>query len=818
MKPFLSLPKKIMLLLLAMLLSIAGSLSWLWLSKTNQDYLLKQQEIRKQNQQQYILLNDMNRNRLESWIELFVQLKRESVDQAEALSNELTDKFEFLQLHWQVENIWMSDHAGELLFSSKSHVPDHVEKIRKNVQETQRSSTVIHCDIQCLQILSIPVLLNDGGIATITASVSMLETLAFLNQSTGATLAMVYVPDDPEAAKASNLFIRGPLARGHRAFFNALISAFPKAYQINKLLAEGIQVQHNNSDYLLNLIPMTANEKQNNYVLSAHDVTPITQAHRSYQRSLLITGSVVFLISGLLFYMLTNSFRDRLIRLSERLPLLALQEYEKFRGSSLSSKHLFSDELDQLVESSDELAQRLEELDEQVLLKTTELEKIAMYDSLTSLPNRNMLLFQLQNAISKLQRTPGMVVILFFDLDDFKKVNDSYGHSVGDALLIEASKRFEGILRKTDLACRFGGDEFVVMLSQVEDLDGAVKVAEKLLKTFQDPISVNSLRFYMSTSIGIAATSDSDFDAEDFVRHADIAMYQAKEAGGNCYKMYNVKMSQKAIDKVALETEARDALIDDQFTFALQPQIELSTNRLMGFEALLRWFHPERGAVPPGQFIPVLENTEFMLALGRWCINNAFEQLIEFKQRGLGNLKIAVNLASNQFLDPDLIPLLKSKLKETGIKPELIELELTERTLVADVERTTKIMRDLINIGFIISIDDFGTGYSSLSYLKRMPAHIIKIDRSFVDGMSSSKADKQIVASTIDMVQNLGMKVIAEGIEEHGQFEMLKEFNCDMAQGYLMARPILQADLYAELDSNLVDGIWHWQKASASIV
>lgn len=810
MTPFLSLPKKIMLLLLALLFSVAGSLSWLWINKTNQDYLLKQQEIRQQNQRQYILLNDMNRNRLESWIELFVQLNENRQDQIGALSNVLTEKFEFLQLHWQVENIWLTDEQGVLEFSSNAELPEHVKIVIDAASKEQRSVTTIHCDVHCQQILSVPLLLNDGTVATITASVGLLETLAFLNQSTQATLALVYVPGDPQIAKASNLYIRGPLAQGHLAFFNSLIAAFPIAYQINNLLAEGIQVHHDDKDYLLNLIPMTVQGEQGNYVLSAHDVTPVTLAHKSYQLSLLVTGAIVFIIAGLLFYMLTNSFRDRLIRLSSRLPLLANQEYEKFRTSKLLTKHLFLDELDLLVDSSDKLGERLEELDKQVLLKTSELEQIAMYDSLTGLPNRNMLLFQLGNAVKKLQREPGYVAILFFDLDDFKKVNDSHGHGVGDALLIEASKRFGGILRKTDLACRFGGDEFVVMLSQMDSLDGAIKVAEKLLKTFQEPISVDSLRFYMSTSIGIAATSNCQFDEEDFVRHADIAMYQAKEAGGNCYRTYDIKMSQKAMDKVALEAEARDALTDKQFTLALQPQIELSNNKLIGFEALLRWFHPERGAVSPGHFIPVLENTEFMLSLGYWCIDSAFSLLLEFKQKGHDQLKIAINLASNQFLDPNLIPFLKNKLAETGLKAELIELELTERTLVADVDRTTKIMQELISIGFIISIDDFGTGYSSLSYLKRMPAHIIKIDRSFVEGMTSSNADREIVSSTINMVQNLGMKVVAEGIEEIEQFNMLKQFNCDMAQGYLMARPILQSELFEELNNKLKNGTWNW--------
>lgn len=813
MRPFISLPKKIMLLLLALLISIAVSLSWLWLSKTNQDLLLKQQEIQQQNQSQYILLNDMNRNRLESWIELFVHINDDRQNQLQVLKNVISEKFELLQLNWQVENMWLTDSAGNMIFSSGESLPSSVQSVLSLVLEKQHSFVELSCAKQCQQILGIPILLNDGKTAVIAASVGMLETLAFLNQSTEATLALVHVPGDQATAKADSLFIRGPLSAGHETFIQNLIDDFPAEYQISKLLSEGIQVHQEGKEYLLNLIPMTVGSKDGNYILSAHNITPMILAHNAYQLGLLITASVVFIVSGLLFYLLTNSFRQRLIGLSERLPLLASRDYEKFQNTEQKQSHLFLDELDLLVDSSSALANQLQELDEQVEAKTDELQKIAMYDSLTKLPNRNMLLFQLKNAIFELRREPGLVVILFFDLDDFKKVNDSHGHGMGDSLLIEAASRLEKVLRKTDIACRFGGDEFVVLLNQLENIEGAIKVAEKLLKTFQQPIRVNNQRFYVSTSIGLTATMSSDLEAEDFIRQADIAMYQAKEAGGNCYKMYDVEMSQKALDKVALEVEARDALIDQQFTFALQPQIELSTGKLIGFEALLRWCHPERGEVSPNHFIPVLENTEFMLSLGYWCIERAFKLLEEFREKGYAELKIAINLAGIQFLDPNLIPFLEEKLVSSGIKAELIELELTERTLVSDIDRATNIMQKLIDLGFIISIDDFGTGYSSLSYLKRMPAHIIKIDRSFIAGMSSSNADKQIVSSTINMVQNLGMKVVAEGIEEQEQLALLREYNCDMVQGYFLARPIPEKDLYHALDTNLRDDIWHWDNS-----
>ena len=287
-------------------------------------------------------------------------------------------------------------------------------------------------------------------------------------------------------------------------------------------------------------------------------------------------------------------------------------------------------------------------------------------------------------------------------------------------------------------------------------------------------------------------------------------MYEAKTAGGNCCRLYDADMSRSAMEKVALESEARDALAQNQFRYALQPQVELDTGKLVGFEALIRWEHPERGMVPPGQFIPVLENTEFMLSLGHWCIEHAFNLLLEFKEKGHDELKIAINLASVQFLDPGLIPFLKEQFARTGLPASLIELELTERTLVSDVEKTTDIMEQLIELGCFISIDDFGTGYSSLSYLKRMPAHIIKIDRTFIDGMLKSNADKQIVKSTISMVQNLGMQIVAEGIEEQLQIDLLKLFECDMAQGYFISRPIAEKDVFDAVDRHLRNGVWRY--------
>ncbi len=817
MKPFLSLPKKMVLLLLTLLLALSAALSTLWLQKTNQDFLLKQSEIRQLNHSQFLLLNQMFKNRIESWVELLVQLHQSEPEQIQALADTLSTRLEFLQLNFQVEGVWLFSNQMEVVFKSEGTLPDYVKQSAMEAIAKQRSIKSIYCEVECRQIMSIPILEANGNMSAISLSLELIDILAFLNRSTQATLAVIYSPARTDIFEEKNLHIRGSMAKKQYALVEQLISALPEELLLTDLLNEGVQLEFEQQTYFIALIPMSTVNQENDFVFSAHDITPIMLAHRSYQKRIMIIAISIFVGALLIFYFMTNSVRQRLEMLASRLPLLAQRDFSGFREQNTISKHQFRDELDTLNDSANELADRLEQLDDQVLVKTNELERMAMYDQLTQLPNRNMLLLRLQEALDNLREKPGLVVLLLFDLDDFKKVNDSYGHSVGDELLSEAAARFQSVVRNSDLACRLGGDEFAILIQDTTDVDGAVQVAKKLLDRFRSPINVRNLRFYVSTSIGLAFTSNAETEVAEIIRCSDIAMYQAKSQGGNRFEIYEESLSQKAIDKVALEDEARGALINDHFSFSLQPQIELATGRLVGFEALLRWNHPERGFVSPGYFIPILENTEFMLTLGYWCIERGFELLTDFRTKGYSDLKVAINLAGIQFLDPDLVPYLEEKIRETKLSAELVELELTERTLVSDVENTTRIMQTLIDKGFQISIDDFGTGYSSLSYLKRMPAHFIKIDRAFIDGMLNNDADKQIVSSTIAMVQNLNMEVIAEGIEELSQVEILTEMGCNMAQGYFIAKPIPEVELFERLSQDYVDGKWQYGPSSSPI-
>ncbi len=431
-----------------------------------------------------------------------------------------------------------------------------------------------------------------------------------------------------------------------------------------------------------------------------------------------------------------------------------------------------------------------------------------MFDVLTGLPNRNMLTFQIEKQLASTDRDDRLVALMFMDLDDFKKVNDSHGHDVGDKLLKAAAMRISRPIRETDIASRFGGDEFVVLLANIDNKQQVDVVAQKLIDEFKEPIIVDNITFYVSISIGIAVTNHARATPVELLRHADIAMYEAKAKKGAGYRVYDATMNLKVMQKVELESEAREALRSNQFSLALQPQVELHTSKLIGFEALLRWYHPKKGHISPADFIPLLEHTSFMLELDYWVIARATNLLRELRNSGFNDLKLSINLSSGQFLDPSLPEYLQQQIIKNDVSPEQVCLELTETVLVSEIERATQVMRTIRDMGCMIAIDDFGTGYSSLSYLKSLPADYIKIDRSFVNNIANSADDRNIVHSTITMVSKMGMEVVAEGIETSDQYELLCHFDCHIGQGYLISKPIPETDLWEVISDKVHLGLW----------
>lgn len=809
MRKFVSLPTKIMGLLMAFLLIASASLTYLWVNKNNQDFYVQQQTVREQDKKQFDLIRDLLRTRVEFWFESFVHFQANYADNIDATAFFFEHEFDYLQLNWQINDLWLFNSKLDLRFTTSRTEKNYILNDIEQVINTQSSVSHIRCVQECQQQISMPILSSSGELVVLSVSSSLMEALAAVNRSTFAKLA-VLGPENASlnAVELQNLIIKPPISFANREFMQKILTALPKDLPLSKMLDSGYRLALDSNVYLLNLLPIDPHLENSIYLMFVHDISESSMAHNQYQEQVLSTSIIAVVFCVIALFLLTWRIRRRLLLIAEQLPLLAQKKYQEFRTHKSVKSWLFSDEIELLQDSANLLSEELESLDQKIEQNTRELENIAMYDRLTGLPNRNMLNHQLKKLLAIMKRESNKLTVMFFDFDKFRKINDTHGHDVGDAFLVNAALRIRGCLRDSDMLFRFGADEFVVAFLENKHSEGAPFLATKLIESFKEPIAVDELLFYTSSSIGIASSVDSSILMDDLVRQSDMAMYASKDAGGNKYSTFNDLMQKAVIRKVELENEVRDALEKGEFSFALQPQVEIATGKLFGFEALIRWNHPERGFVPPDEFIPLIENTGNMLKIGYWGLNKAFEILQQLDELGLSDLKIAVNLSASQFLDPDLLPFLREQIKAFNRNPSQIELELTERTVVADIEQTLETMRQLKAMGFIFSIDDFGTGYSSLAYLKQMPVDIIKIDRSFVSGMSDNNADMQIVSSTIAMVQKLGMQVVAEGVETCAQMKLLQSLSCEIGQGYFIARPIPESELYQMLSEKLKLGIW----------
>jgi diguanylate cyclase (GGDEF)-like protein/PAS domain S-box-containing protein len=415
--------------------------------------------------------------------------------------------------------------------------------------------------------------------------------------------------------------------------------------------------------------------------------------------------------------------------------------------------------------------------------------KLAYFDSLTGLPNRTLLNDRMFHALAETNRRQDHLCVMFLDLDHFKKINDTLGHRVGDELLVTIAQRMQATLREQDTVARLGGDEFILLLPDTR-ADGAARVAQKLLQAISEPVSVESHELMVTPSIGIAICPEDGTDAETLSKHADVAMYRAKNAGRNSYRFFTAELQVDAARALLLDNELRRALQRQQFEVYYQPQLSLLTGKVVGMEALLRWRHPELGQVSPAEFIPVAENSGLILPIGEWVLQTAVAQARQWYDLGLGPITVAVNVSAVQFRQPNLPEQVQQVLVQTGLPAHLLDIELTESVAQQDPAGAMAIMAKLHAQGVNLSIDDFGTGYSSLSYLKRFAATQLKIDQSFVRDICVDPDDLAIVRAIISMARSLGLSTIAEGVETVAQLDLLRQEGCDEVQGYLLSRPL----------------------------
>lgn len=415
---------------------------------------------------------------------------------------------------------------------------------------------------------------------------------------------------------------------------------------------------------------------------------------------------------------------------------------------------------------------------------------LAYHDALTGLPNRYLFLDRLTLALARAHRTGAKIAVLFLDLDRFKDVNDTLGHAAGDMLLKEVGKRLEHCLREEDTVARMGGDEFTVLLPEINDVGDIEIVARKVLEMFTQPLTLEGEEIFITASLGIAVAPEDGQDAQTLLRHADMAMYKSKEQGKNRFGFFRTEMSVQAHERLTVEQRLRRALERDEFVLHYQPQVDVYSKQLIGIEALLRWQSPEAGLVPPMRFIPVAEETGLILPIGEWVLRTACRQNVAWQEAGFPPLRMAVNLSARQFHQENLVGRIEDILMETGLSPNWLELEITETVAMHNVALTSSVLRKLKGMGIHIAIDDFGTGYSSLNYLKRFPIDTLKVDQSFIRDSVTDPEDAAIVATILVLARNLNYLAIAEGVETPEQLEFLQERECDGFQGYLISEPL----------------------------
>jgi diguanylate cyclase (GGDEF)-like protein len=519
------------------------------------------------------------------------------------------------------------------------------------------------------------------------------------------------------------------------------------------------------------------------------------------------TQIYLVVVSGLLAVLVVTGFALRVAhRIS--LPLRRLkQSVERISARDYSARVpvTSNDEIGALGVAFNELAENLNyanvQLQQQIRQREIAAERaeyLAYYDGLTALPNRSMFSRLLEQAISRAKRSATHLAVLFVDLDRFKNINDTLGHEAGDQLLRDIGRRLKDCLRESDTVALLGGDEFVILLPDLVDASYVDIVAQKVLAATSKPVMALGQALRVTASVGASTYPKDGDDEQALMKHADIAMYQAKEAGRDHFEHYSAAMNTHSFERLVLESSLRRALEDEELELHYQPTIDARTGAIAGVEALLRWVHPSLGLLPPSRIIPVAEETGLIVAIGRWVLKTACRQNVAWKQRGFPSLTMAVNLSARQFFDEDLVRDVAAALRETGMRAALLELEIAETTLTQDRAKTLVILKKLKDLGVRIAIDHFGTGYTSLTNFREFHVDTIKIDGSFIRGLSDEAENRDTAEAIIALAKNLGPTIVAECVETQAQIEFLRQQACDEFQGFFFS-PAVTASQFWDL-------------------
>ena len=486
---------------------------------------------------------------------------------------------------------------------------------------------------------------------------------------------------------------------------------------------------------------------------------------------------IIALLAVLAIVLIVFAVRQKSVKHAKN---LADQEIQSMKERNQELEELYHSS----IASLNELTGKYEELNK----NRENMKKLAYSDYLTELPNRTAFTEMLDNIMLTL-RSEETVGILDIDIDNFKNINDSLGHSYGDELLIDVTYRLKQVLDDNDYLARIGGDEFVVLTQNLTDTVTYEEKIKKIKNVFSYPFVLSTKEYFVTVSIGVAFAPKDGKTSQALIKNVDSAMYVAKANGKNTHAYFDYSFNQKLTEKIETQSELRKAIERDEFVLYYQAQMNLETKQVVGFEALIRWNHPTKGMIGPDEFIYLAEETGLIIPIGKWVIRTACHQLKQWSQE-YPDITMAVNLSGRQFKDRDIVKMVYDVIEETGINPKNLELEITESIALDDIEYTISTIQELRKIGVNFSLDDFGTGYSSMNYLKRLPVSNLKIDKSFLDTVMEDRSDQKIIQTIITLARNLDLFVVAEGVESFDQEEFLKESNCDRAQGYLYSKPV----------------------------
>lgn len=795
---FLSLRWKFALTVLALMIATLGLLSWRFNSQLEQQLA---HQLEQRHQQQVLLLAAL----LEKSAE---HLRNTTTAATATIDGPLTNYHQPLESQWQqlnrqshIQTLNIYDRLGSARLELGLPLPNELGRRWTTQASSGRSLNQLHCQTDCFLYSTLPLTQDGNKLGSLIAGRSLSEVFESFQKITRKDLAILDTSHDSQHSYPLSAWQAKILTLTNRVTNQPLLKQLSDLYPTPAELPPVAPLDYGAETYAVSVLPLGELSSQlevQQTRLQLAIIDKVTNTRQLIKRELwrniaLACASLVVL--ALCLIGLIWRYVGRLKQQAQLLPLLGQKQYQPVREelNHPRAQRYFRDELDNLDEATTTLSFQLESLEKAVELRTNEMERLSLFDPLTGLANRNLFQYEAQQAVKSYQQSnqrgapTAKVGIILFDLDKFKRINDSLGHQLGDRLLSKVAERLKNATRSLGLVARLGGDEFAILVRNIKNTKQLELLSQKINQLIRKPVQIDGNKIVVSSSIG-ASIIASQQGASDLIKHAEIAMYKAKEAGGNGYQLFDAAMATEAHRNLSLEAEIRRGFEQNEFTLYLQPKVNMDSE-VEGFESLIRWDNPDRGTVPPNDFIPAMEEMGFISKLDNWVLEASCRQLHVWKEL-FPEISIAVNISSTHFTDRNFISFLQSCLQKYPIDPKRLELEITETLLMENMHAGLEVIGQIKALGVHIAIDDFGTGYSSLSYLKNLPVDTLKIDREFIRDIPESESDMQISSIIIFLAKQLGFKVVAEGVETSEQLVFLKANQCDLAQGFYFSKPI----------------------------